>query len=83
VTFPGYEKPIHVTKADLEKFYSTIEKKRKRNVEYTPPGIEILRCAYYAYQRETKQRPPDYDVYRWGWPLRDMMVLSGVRRDGV
>ncbi len=91
IRFPGYGKSITISPEDMRKYHSYLDKQKsfKSSVvsalkgSHTPAGIEILRCAYYRYQRETNQRPPGYAVYGGGWPIRDMLILSGAKKGGA
>ena len=82
VNFPGLDAAIKVSKEARERFIGVIDRenaaRHTANHGYTPPGMEILRAAYYDYQRNKGLRPPQYAVYTGGQPIQDLMVLSGV-----
>lgn len=87
IKYPGYDLNLIVTPKDMEKFFQHVEKKwtfqsifRRHNI---PRGIDTLRCAYYEHQRSIGERPPVYRVYGGGFPISDMMVMSGIREGGV
>lgn len=86
VKYPGLKEAIKVSEKELEKFYKTIEASQIgtnfKKMGYTPKGMEILRAAYYNYQRKKGLRPPQYKVYGGGQPIQDLMILSGISDGG-
>ncbi|MCK4705490.1 MAG: hypothetical protein KAT90_08430 [Gammaproteobacteria bacterium] len=86
INYPGLDTEIKISKSDLERFYGVVESKKTWRYffkeGYIPPGMEILRAAYYDYQRMMGLRPPQYSVYTGGKPIQDLMILSGIEIGG-
>ena len=83
VKYPGLDYSITVSQDQIKKFNHVLENKKSLryffNKGHYPEGIKILRAAYYEYQRKTGQRTPEYSVYSGGIPIKDLMVLSGIK----
>lgn len=82
VGFPGLNYGIKVTPAEIDDHFHAIEKNRslmrRFSKGYSPAGIEIIRSAYYKYQRLAGLRREESLVYGGGWPDKDLIILSGV-----
>jgi len=80
---PGINHSAQVSGEELKQYYDAINKKRtglqKVIKGYSPRGFDIMRCAYYKYQRKAHMRKEQKLVYGGGWPDRDLMILSGVK----
>lgn len=86
IKYPGLDESINLSEEELKRYYSQIESMKatgyKSEKGYTPEGVEILRAAYYDYQRKKWLRPPQYKVYGGGQPIQDLMILSGIENGG-
>ena len=84
IKYPGLDHIINVSDEEVNIFNQTIENRKSWQNFFSrghnPAGIEILRSAYYKYQRETGQRDPEYQVYNGGIPIKDLMILSGIKQ---